>query len=396
MFRSFVLLAICSVVTSQQPHQANDITDGISQFAYDFYKICADQTPDGNVLVSPYSMATTMSLLYQGATDRTLDEIQQALSLPDKAEAGRQFQQYTNAIQNGKGKSIFTVVNNIYLRNDDHLNPSFIDVAKNQYQSTVELVDFAQKERTAQKINKDVGKVTNGRINNLVQPDQFTADSRLFFVNAVYFKGAWALPFQQNLTQPADFHNIDSTTSSVPFMHAEKDFHYSFFRTLNASMLELKYHDSNFSLLILLPNVHTKLRDLEANMQHQSVADMVSRLVFDEVEVDIPRFNVQYEVKAKDALSRIGLGHMFSRNAKLANILTTSETLKVSDIVHKAVIEVNEKGSTAAAATGVGIVNYSFPPRFRADRPFLFYIYDHSTKTPIFSGRVTNIPSSAV
>lgn len=250
-------------------------------------------------------MATSLSLLFQGADGQTLTELRNGLGLGDKRNAREQFYQYSNSINHGKGSSTFTVANNIFVRNGDELNPSFLNVAKDEYSSAVEPVDFANKEKTARKINKFVEQKTNGRISNLVQPDQFTADSRLFFVNAVYFKGAWELPFQQNLTQPADFKNSDGTTASVPFMHAEKDYHYSFFRDLNASMLELKYLNSNFSLLILLPNLHTKLPDLEENMRTKSVADMVSRLVYDEVEVDIPRFNIEYEIKAKDVLTKV-------------------------------------------------------------------------------------------
>lgn len=271
---------------------------------FNFVQTCADTT-DGNILVSPYSLGVTLTLLYQGASDQTLYELKSGLNLPDQQEAAVQFQQYSNAIKTGAGASRFEVANNIYLRNGDSLNPGFRDVAENIYSSHVQQVDFAEKDDTARKINKDVEKKTNGKITNLIQPDQFTADSRLFFVNAVYFKGAWQLPFQQNLTQLADFKNADRTTSSVPFMHAEKDYYYSFFRDLNASMLELKYHNSNFSLLILLPNLHTNIHDLERNMGNKSIADMVSRLVFDEVEVDIPRFNVQYEIKAKDVFHRV-------------------------------------------------------------------------------------------
>lgn len=247
-----------------------------------------------------------MALLSQGADGTTHRELRNGLRLAaSQNDAAEQFFQYRQRIKTGKGDSTFTSANNIYVQRGYSINPQFQESAERWFSAKVNGINFADKERSAKEINGDVSDATNGKIVDLIKPDLISSDSRIVLVNAVYFQGAWEFPFKPNLTLPGDFKNVDGTKSKVLFMHNEKDYSYSFFRELNASMLEMKYFNSNLSMLIFLPNIYSNLEQLEGRLRNRDIAELVDRLVYDEVEVDLPRFTVEYEINLNDVLKKV-------------------------------------------------------------------------------------------
>jgi len=210
-------------------------------------------------------------------------------------------------------------------------------------------------------------------------------------VNAIYFKGNWEYQFNKERTSEGDFYVSETEKVPVDFMRIKKHFNYGILEELDAQALEMKYANSNFSFVILLPNSRTGLSALESKLKDYDLSKISSQMFSQEVDVTIPKFKVEFEINLNDALKNLGMGEMFSKRADLSGILESGEPLYVSDVVHKAFIEVNEEGSEAAAATGAIFMPLAFIPtiHFCADHPFVYHILDNASNTSVFSGRVT-------
>lgn len=251
-------------------------------------------------------MASALTLLSQGTNGNTLNELTRALHLNhDKTTIRNQFFEYSKILQNGVGASTFSIANKIYVQNGYSINRNFSSVAASMFQSGIESVDFVNKGDATRKINNFVEDQTNKKITDLIKPDMLSSDSRLILVNAIYFNGAWEKPFNPNHTTKGDFYINETEKVSVDFMHIERDFRFNFLRDLNASVLEMNYRDSNFSMVIILPNSRTGLSKLEKTMKNLNLATIVDKLFDDEVDVDLPKFKVESEINLNDVLKNV-------------------------------------------------------------------------------------------
>ncbi|XP_055313013.1 serine protease inhibitor 42Dd-like [Sitodiplosis mosellana] len=388
MLRSIVLFVICSIALAE-----NELTTGVSNFASDFYQECAKSTT-GNVIISPFSVANVLALLSQAADGNTFEQIRSELQLNgDKPTAANQFHEYYGLLERGAGNTTFSVANQVYVQQGYPLNQYLQQVAVQKFSSGIESINFAHRAEAAQTINQFVEQKTKGKITNLIKPATLNADARVVLINAVYFKGDWKYKFNKQFTVKADFYTSETESVSVDFMHIEGTYNYGELPELDASALEMKYADSNYSMVLILPNSHAGLSTLETKLKGHDFTKITTEMRSQKVKVDIPKFKVEFEIKLNDVLKNLGMVDMFSGAADLSGLLQAKEPLVVSDAVHKAFIEVNEEGSEAAAATGLMITKrIGGMPRaeFYCDHPFIYYIWDHNSRTTVFIGRITN------
>jgi len=177
-------------------------------------------------------------------------------------------------------------------------------------------------------------------------------------------------------------------------MNQKNDFLYGVFPEYDATALALKYNNSDISFLVILPNKKDGLAALESKLQDIDLNVLTSKLYKQEVNVKLPKFKIESSFKLKDILTELKLGNIFGNGADFSGLLESGEELKVSEVVHKAFIEVNEEGAEAAAATGILVVNKSGvvrlgpPTEFIADHPFYFVVQEKSL--PLFTGRFDN------
>jgi len=388
MLRLIVLFVICSITLAE-----NELTTGVSNFASDFYQECAKSTT-GNVIISPFSVATALALLSQAADGNTFEEIKTELNLnANKSILATQFHEYYDLLEHGVGKSIFSIANQVYVQYGYPLNKNFQQVAVESFKSGIESVNFGNRDEAAQTINHFVEVKTKEKIKQLIKPEMLSTDSRVVLINAVYFKGEWKYKFNKEFTIKSDFYTSETESTPVDFMHIEGQYHYTELNDLDASALEMKYADSNYSMVFLLPNNHAGLETLETKLKGHDFSKITTEMRLQKVKVNIPKFKVEFEVKLNDILTNLGMAEMFSARADLSGLLEAKELLKVSDAIHKAFIEINEEGSEASAATGFTItkrIGGVSGAEFYADHPFIYYIFDHNSKTTVFIGRIKN------
>lgn len=386
-----LLFTFCSIVASQY----TNIETGLSRFGFDFYKECA-RTKTGDIIISPLSIGSVLGLLSEAANGTTYEEIKRGLNLnPQKSDVANQYQQMFNDLDTDKGASSFHIVNQIYVKKGHEISKNFSDVAKDKYKAGIEALDFNDAQKSATKINEFVESKTNKKIRQIIKASDLNADTDLVLLNAIYFKGDWEMKFNKSSTHKGPFHPNQNETIQVEFMTQKAKF---FFGDMeDSAVLEMKYAKSNFSFIIVLPNNSTSLESIESRLTYEKLNKfLLNSVELIEVNVTIPKFGVESEIDLKAVFEKMEMGEMFKQKPDLAGLFEKPKDLRVSKAIHKAVIEVNEDGSEAAATTGLTIENRSGFTRseiFVADRPFLYYIRDVNNKVILFSGRVQNLKS---
>lgn len=261
----------------------------------------------GNVIISPLSVSIALNLLLQATNGTTLDELRSGMHLSgDKATLANEFPGYLDLLHRNVGSnSTLSIANQIYVQKHYQLNANFKTVVAQRFLSGIESVNFADSKTSADTINRFVEEKTNGKIKSFIAPDQLDATTRAVIVNAIHFKGQWHQQFDKSKTVRGEFYTNETETESVEFMTAKDYFNSTNLIALNARALELKYANSNYSFMIILPDNRTGLTDLESKLKYVNLADVASQMSFDEIEVTIPKFNIEYEIKLNDVLKNV-------------------------------------------------------------------------------------------
>lgn len=260
-------------------------------------------------------------------------------------------------------------------------------------------IEQADEERVA--INSWALEETKGKIKELLPVNSLNSLSRLVLANALYFKGTWAKQFDAEDTKNEDFHLQNGQTVSVPFLTSSKEQYLRKFDTL--TVLKLPYARGNdqrsFSMYIVLPHEKAGLAEVEKNLDAKSL-DKHLRWTSREVAVGkflLPKFKISTALEVPESLVKMGLQAPFSKKADFSDMVEgpDSNLLYISDVFHKAFIEVNEEGTEAAAAGGAVMALRSMaipepPVDFVADHPFLFILKEDVTGMILFVGHVTN------
>ena len=209
----------------------------------------------------------------------------------------------------------------------------------------------------------------------------------LFIINAIHFKGGWQTEFDPSKTRDGVFHLTDGTTKQVPMMVREGNYSYSYQKDFVA--INLPYGDDGaVSMYIFLPSQESDLSSFLATMNAQNWENWITQFHERKIWVQIPKFRLEYGTDLSDVLKALGMEIAFEKNQADFSGMSSDRDLYISRVDHKAVVEVNEEGTEAAAVTNIGIAVTSLPPQFIADRPFFFAIRDNETKSVLFMGTV--------
>uniref|UniRef100_A0A2C9GU67 Serine protease inhibitor (serpin) 10 n=1 Tax=Anopheles culicifacies TaxID=139723 RepID=A0A2C9GU67_9DIPT len=362
-----------------------------NSFATKLYQSISAKNVGENVVISPFSIGACLSLAAMGAGGLTADEMYSVLEYGTPKEKQTVASNYARLMARLATDSTVNVANKIYVMQNYAVKSTFNEIATGSFRSEAETVNFADSVVAAKKINGWVEDKTNNKIKDLISPDALDELSRMVLVNAVHFKGTWTYQFDPSLTRPFPFWLNDTESRDVPMMNIKKHFAYNNFEQLGFAALELPYSGSDMTMMILLPNERTGLAALEEKLPSLNLAELATQMHNQEVEVFLPKFKVEFSRDLNDDLTALGMGRMFSDAAEFPDLLEQNEPLKVSKVVHKAFIEVNEEGTEAAAATGMIMMMRCMPmhPYFTVDHPFL-YVLRHQQMI-YFVGRVAKV-----
>jgi serpin B len=372
------------------------VVQGNSQFAFDLY--ARARAGDGNVCFSPYSVSNALAMTFAGARGETAAQMSRVLHLPFGGE--RLHSAFATVISDLNGprsarKAELAVANALWPQTGFPIDPTFRSIVQKQYGAGLQPLDFATRPEKARiAINGWVEQQTRDRIKDLIPEGVIGSRTRLVLTNAIYFKGDWMHAFREADTRKETFKlSGGRDIGNVPLMHQQR-----LLRFLDGGdfrALELPYRDNELSMIVLLPNAVDGLRALEQTLTPETVANWLDRMTDYDVDVTLPRFKVTAQFQLAEALAHLGMPLAFSSEANFTGI-APAPPLQLSAVIHKAFVEVNEKGTEAAAATAATMQLTSLqPPRqpravFRADHPFVFVIRDNATGSLLFVGRVVN------
>lgn len=264
------------------------------------------QSASGNVIFSPYSVASALAFLSQAADGNSFEQIKSGLHLNGgKSEIADSYLQYHGLLERDAGNVSFSVANQLFVQKGFSLSKNFKEVAEKKFFAGVEHVNFGKPTEAASTINGFVAEATNNKIKELVSSDALDPNSRVVLINAIHMKAEWEEPFELYKTHGEDFYANEEEKSKVDFMHETGSYSHAVLDDLDASALELKYRDSDLSLLIILPNSRTGLSALETKLKSYNLGNVVEKLSEQLVKVAIPKFKVEYEVKLNNALKRV-------------------------------------------------------------------------------------------
>jgi serine protease inhibitor len=374
---------------SQGVAETPDPVRGNTRFALDLYGKLREK--EGNIVFSPFSLSTALSMTSAGARGKTLDEMTAVLHLTDQdhqhAALGKLLRQINDPERRDNRLSI---ANALWGQAGFEFHKEFLAVTKEHYDSTLQEVDFVKDtEGARRKINDWVEKKTEEHIKELLKEGVLTVNTQLVLTNAIYFKGRWASPFNPEKTKEGDFKVSATKKVAVPLMSQTRDFNW--LETPELQVLELPYFNDDFGMVVLLPRKADGLAALEKTLTADNLADWLKRLKSERVHVALPRFQVSGEADLKTELNAMGMPTAFSpTKADFGRMIDPRMEPHLSAVIHKAVVDVNEKGTEAAAATGVVVEVRSIPPEFRADHPFVFLIRERRSGSVLFMGRVVN------
>ncbi|GFY67366.1 uncharacterized serpin-like protein TK1782 [Trichonephila inaurata madagascariensis] len=393
---AFLVIAFnCSVgiASDDQDTDLKKVASINNEFALNLYQNLATGNTK-NLFFSPISIFIALGMLYDGARGKTASELRTALGFEKIGFSDEDIDSTFNYLLTNVFTSTkdYTLTNANAILIDKRLNmlTEYKNKMQNYFNAKIEDVYFREENcKAKQMINDWANSKTKGKIPRLVE--NLSPDTIIALLNAVYFKGTWVTPFKRSSTKPAEFYNYGqkSEAKMVPTMHMKSRILYA--SSPDWQIVELPYVGNSLSMMIVLPDEKKELQDLESNLSIQEIFEIRGKLRRTTVTLSLPKFRMESSLDLTKPLTSMGFQNIF----KEADFSAMVEELKaqVSTVGHKALVEVTEKGTEAAAVTGVFIVpmRASWPKTFKVNRPFLFTIIDTKSNSMLFVGRVMSL-----
>jgi serine protease inhibitor len=334
-----------------------------------------------NVAISPTSIALVMQIVFNGAKDETRKAMANVLQLGwlQTHSLNVNNEKLRLSLANPDADVKLTIADSLWIDPKQHsLVPAFIEINKTYYAAHIGDLAGAPKN-----VNAWVSDATAGLIQNIL--DAVGPDDVAVIANAIYFKGAWSVPFDPAVTHAGEFTMSDLTKVSCQMMHRHGTLDY--FAGADFQVLRLPYGRSKrFSMLILLPKADVPLNTFMTRVSAESLRSWLSQLKPASLQVELPRFKVDYGSSLIESLSALGMGIAF--DPQRAQFPGIASGVYLSKVEHKAVIQVDEAGTTAAAATIAipTVTSFSRPITMAMDHPFFYAIADRETGALLFMG----------
>ena len=376
----------------------SNVVEANNEFALNFYYHLKDKQ-DGNIFFSPYSISSALAMTYEGARGQTAEEMRSVFYFPDNDDLRRT--EYAGMIDeiNKEGKEHqLQTANALWAEKDYKFLDEYFNIVEENYGGKVTNLDFKKNAENARiTINNWVEEKTNDKIKDLIPQGMVNSLTRLVLTNAVYFKGDWIRQFNEDDTKDQGFRINKDSVIRVPMMErTDEEARFNYAENNELQILEMPYSGEELSMLIFLPK-DNDLEALENSLSFENLSKWKKDLKEKRVKIFIPKFKFETKYFMANDLKEMGMPTAFSGSADFSG-MTGKRDLFISKVIHQAFIEVNEKGTEAAAATTV-VMEFtstggpSETPKiliFRADHPFMFLIQHNATGNILFMGRVIN------
>jgi serpin B len=409
LFSAATIIAIALPISARAAAPDADVKavgQANNQFAFDLYQKLSSGT--GNIIVSPYSIDTALAMLDVGARGDTHAEIAAAMHQPQLATAafqaalGQLIQNFQasksdNATAPKKGYELH-VADALWGQKNVVWLPAYLDAMKTNFSAGLQSLDFGNEPVARKTINDWVSAQTADKIKDLMPAGSISSDTRMVLTNAVYFKANWQSEFKPDNTHDGDFH-ADGKPAVIKASLMNANSRYGYMENASFQAVRLPYVGNDVAMIVVLPKSIDGLPAVEKALDAKLLDTVNAALKPRQVNITLPKFKANQTLPLLGTLADLGIKKALTDQADFSG-MTGSPNLYLSSAIHKAFIAVDEEGTEAAAATGMGISLSSIeipPPAtdFNADHPFLLLLTDTKTGVILFMGRIQNPTSPA-
>ncbi|MEJ2721847.1 MAG: serpin family protein [bacterium] len=353
----------------------------------------AGEGHEGNLFVSPLSVSIALAMTYNGASGETAEAMARVLGFShlDVGALNNAMAGLTATLEHGDSLVQLTIANSLWGRQGFSFSELFLDRNREYYGAEVATLDFDSPDAPAA-INRWVSDATKGMITKIV--DQIPPEVVLELINAIYYKGRWQKEFDAARTRQLPFHLATGDSVNVPMMSQSGSYRYMAGEGFQA--VRLPYGEGEIAMYVFLPDAPPGLDALLGSLDGDTWSKWMSAFHKRDGNVLLPRFKTKYECLLNGPLKAMGMAIAFEAGrADFSGMTSQPANLFISSVLHKAVVEVNEEGTEAAAVTEITIgvtaaIPEEKPFRFVADHPFFFVIRDDGTGTVLFLGIINS------
>ncbi|XP_009473748.1 PREDICTED: ovalbumin-related protein X-like [Nipponia nippon] len=376
-----------------------------AEFSFDVFKELKVHYANDNIFYSPLSIIAALAMVYLGARGNTEYQMEKVLHFDKIAGLGGTiqtkcgksvnihilFKELLSDITAPKANNSLHIANRLYAEKTRPILPIYLKCVKKLYRAGLEMANFkTASDQARQLINSWVENQTNGQIQDFLEPGSVDLNTMLVLVNAIYFKGIWKTAFKEDDTRELPFSMTKQDSRPVQMMCQNSTFKVAAVAAEKIKILELPYASGELSMLVLLPDDVSGLEQLENKINFEKLTEWTSPNVMEKkrVKVYLPHMKIEEKYNLTSVLMALGMTDLFSPSANLSGI-SSAESLKISEAIHEAYMEVNEEGTEVAGSAEVmgDIKHPSEFEEFRADHPFLFLIKHNPTNIILFFGR---------
>ncbi len=366
-----------------------DLNVATAKFGLSLMQQLHQEQPDKNIIISPVSIATALSMTTNGARGVTKEEMLKTMKVDtwSQEQLNAAYQDFLTTVPSADPKVTLNIANSIWYKEGLPVKSAFVEKNQTFYNSEVTALDFSDPS-AKNTINGWVNDKTEGLINKIV--DQIPPQMVMYLINAVYFKGDWLRPFDTKMTGKRPFNLADGSTVEVDMMN-KGQVRLPYLATQDFQAVDLAYGDSVFSMTLILPNQGVAMDQIIDGFDDTFWQERNWQFANREVLFSMPKFKLEYETSLNETLKAIGMPTAFDANMADFRDIAEAE-LFIDQVKHKTFIEVNEEGTEAAAVTSIGVGTTSVPqyPIVVLDRPFVLVIRENRLGSVLFVGKVMN------
>lgn len=362
-----------------------------TRFGFDLFNELRQAEEDKNIFISPLSISIALAMTVNGASGDTEQAMTNTMQLQglDTESINVGYAALRGALETSDPKVVLTIANSLWARQGVPFNQEFLQRNTEYFGAEISTLDFMDP-NTLITINQWVNTNTNGKIPKIL--DEINSDLVLFLINAIYFKGTWQTEFDPAHTRDGTFYLTTGAEKQVPMMTRTGDYRYYENYDEMFQAISIPYGAGRMSMYIFLPYRESDLNTFLDSLNSENWENWMAEFREQEIFLSMPKFKLEYEKMLNNPLQSLGMEIAFAPGradfSRMADLERLGKNLYIGEVLHKAVVEVNEEGSEAAAVTSIGIRATSLPPQFIANRPFFFAIRDNETKTILFMGTV--------
>ncbi|XP_030071220.1 protein Z-dependent protease inhibitor [Microcaecilia unicolor] len=373
---------------AQQQLTIYNVITKTTDFGFNLYRTVANKH-DENIFISPLSVSFSLASLMVGTKGSTYREILQGLNL-----------HLFNTIDKPHAlPSIFRKLKDNITRNEDlvlergsfsfvhedfPVKDSFVNVSLQYFDMEFSNLDFQNSSNAKEVINNYINKITNGKISTLF--DEIDPQTKLILVDYILFKGKWIYPFNPALTELGTFYISKYNNVKVPMMFKTDKISSVFDENLQCLVVKLPYR-GHASMLVIMPQKESDYTSIEDHLSSELVHKWLANMKERKIDILFPKFKLDQKYQMQKCLQDLGIKEIFSGKGNLSG-LTDERNLRLTQVTQRAVIDVDEKGTEAAAVTGSEMTGYAMPSTIHVDHPFLFIIFEEVYNTLLFIGRL--------